>query len=76
VHITEASSSTQHVRVASHASRRRERLQRMEEDGVVLRRRGARGRRADVEPKLEHEQGFDDMDCWNKICLALPFKFR
>jgi len=45
-----SSSSTQHVRVAGHASRRRERLQRMEEDGVVLRRRGARGRRADVEP--------------------------
>ena len=34
----------------------------MQEDGVVPRRRGARGRRADVEPQPEHEQEFDDMD--------------
>jgi len=48
--------------VAWHASRRREHLQRMQEDGVVPRRQGARGRRADVEPQPEHEQEFDDMD--------------
>jgi len=37
----------------------------MEEEGVVLlRRRVARGRRADVEPQQEpvHEQEYDDMD--------------
>jgi len=57
VHITEGSSSTtRRVREAGHASHRRERLQRMEEEGVVpSRRRGARGRRADVEPNVEHQ---------------------
>ena len=47
-----------------HASRRRHRLQRMEEEGVVPRRRGANRRRVDVEsqPKPEHEQEYDDMD--------------
>jgi len=34
----------------------------MVEDGVVPRRQGARGRRADVEPQPEHEQEFDDID--------------
>jgi hypothetical protein len=62
VHVTECSSSTQRVRVAGHASRRGESLQRMVEDGVVSRRRGARGRRADVEPQPEYKQEFDDMD--------------
>ena len=65
MHVTEGSSSTQRVRVAGHASRRRERLQQMEEEGdVPLRRRGARGRRADVEPQSEpeHEEEYDDMD--------------
>nr|ABE87582.1 hypothetical protein MtrDRAFT_AC153123g30v2 [Medicago truncatula] len=49
-------SSTQRVRVAGHASLRRECLQRMEEDGVVPRHLGVRGRRADAEPQPEHEQ--------------------
>ena len=54
--VTEGSSSTQRVRVVRHASRRRECTQRMEEDGVVLRRRGgARGRHVDVEPNVEHQ---------------------
>lgn len=56
MHVIEGSSSTQRVRVAEHASRRRERLQHMEEDGVVPRCRGGRGRHADVKPELEHEQ--------------------
>jgi len=55
VHITEGLSSTQRVWLTGHASRRRERLQRMEKDGVVPRRRDARGRYADVEPQVEHE---------------------
>lgn len=64
---SEGSSSTQRVRVAGHAFRRRERTKRMEEDGVVPRRRGARGRRAEVEPDVEHqseqhEQEYDEMD--------------
>jgi len=63
VYVTEGSSSTQCVRVAGHASRRRELTQRMEEDGVVPRRRGVRGRRADVEHQPEqHEQEYDEMD--------------
>ena len=64
MHVVEDSSSTQRVTEACHASRRRERLQRMEEEGVVPRRRGARGRRVDVEPRPEpeHEQEYDDMD--------------
>jgi len=54
VRVTEGSSSTQRVRVVGHASRRRERTQRMEEDGVVSRRRGgARGRHVDVEHQPE-----------------------
>ena len=48
--VTEGTSSTERVREAGHASRRRERLQRMEDEGVVPpRRRGARGRLVDVE---------------------------
>jgi len=65
VRVTEGSFSTQRVRVAGHATRRREHLQRMEEEGVVPpRRRGARGRRANVEPQSEpeNEQEYDDMD--------------
>jgi len=64
VHVTEGSSSTRHVREARHASGRRERTQRMEKEGVVPpRRRGARGRRADVEHQSkQHEQEYDEMD--------------
>ena len=60
MHVTKGSSSTQRVRVACHASRRRERTQWMEENGVVPRRRGgARGRRVDVEHQSEqHEQEY------------------
>ena len=63
MHVTEGSSSIQRVRMAGHASRRRERRQRMEEDGVVPRHRGARGRRADIEHQPEqHEQEYDEID--------------
>jgi hypothetical protein len=65
MHLTEGSSFTRRVRDAGHASRRMERTQRMEEEGVVpSRRRGDRGRRANVEsqPEPEHEQEHDDMD--------------
>jgi len=55
VRVTEGSSSTQRVREAGHASHRRERLQQMEDEGVVPpRHRGSRGRRADVDPDFEH----------------------
>ena len=55
MHVTECSTSnTRHVCEAGHASHRRERLQRLEEEGVIpLRRRGARGRHADVEHQPE-----------------------
>jgi hypothetical protein len=55
VHVTEGSTSnTRRVREAGHASHRRERLRRLkEEGGVPPRRRGARGRCADV----EHQPG-------------------
>jgi len=58
--VTEGSSSTQRIRVAGHAFRRRERAQRIEEDGVVPRHRGgARGHRVDVEHQSEqHEQEY------------------
>jgi len=68
VHVTKGSTSnTRRVREAWHASHRRERLQRLEEEGVVPpRRRGARGRRADVQPDVEHqpeqENMVDDVD--------------
>jgi len=65
MHVTKTSSSTRRVREAGHASRRRERTQQMEEEGVVSpRHRGGRGRRANVEPQLEpeHEQEHEDMD--------------
>jgi len=62
MHVTKGSSSTQRVRVAGHASRRRKRLQGMEEDGVVSRRRGGRARRADVKPQPELEQEYDEME--------------
>ncbi len=58
MHVTKTSSSTRRVREAGHASRRWERIQRLEEEGVVAtRRRGGRGRHANVEPqsKPEHE---------------------
>jgi predicted component of type VI protein secretion system len=57
VHVTEGSTSnTRRVRDAGHASHRRERLRRLEEEGGVPPRcRGARGRRADVEPDVEHQ---------------------
>ena len=56
MHVTGTSSSTRRVREAGHASRRRERIQRMEEEGVVaMRHRGGRGRHANIEPQLEPE---------------------
>ena len=64
MHVTKGSTSnTRRVREANHASRRRERLQRPEEEGVVPpRRRGARGCRADVEHQPEQENMVDDVD--------------
>jgi len=61
VHVTEGSTSnTHHVREAGHASSRRERLQRLEEEGgVPPRRRGARGCRADVEHQPEQQEYMD-----------------
>ena len=51
MHVIGTSSSTRRVREAGHASRRRERTQWMEEEGVVAPRRwGGRGRHANVEP--------------------------
>ena len=61
MHVTEGSSSTtRRVRETCHASRRRKRLQRLEEEGVVPpRHRGARGCCADVEHQPEqHEQEY------------------
>jgi hypothetical protein len=57
VHVIEGSTSNNLcVREAEHASYRRKRLRRLEEEGgVPPRRRGARGRRADVEPDIEHQ---------------------
>jgi len=65
MHVAEGLSSTQCVRETWHASHRRERTQRMEEEGVVApRHRGGRGRRANVKPQQEpeHEQEHEDMD--------------
>jgi hypothetical protein len=66
VHVTEGSTSnTRCVREAGHASCRRERRQQLEEGGIPPRRRGARGRRADVEPDVEHhpeQQEYMDME--------------
>ena len=68
MHVTEGSTSnTRRVREAGHASRRREHLQRLEEESVVpLRCRGAKGHRANVEPDVEHqpeqENMVDDVD--------------
>jgi len=58
VHVIEGSTSnTQCVREAGHASRRRERLQRLEEEvGVPPRRHGGRERRADVEQQPEQQE--------------------
>ena len=62
MHVTEGSTSnTQRVREAGNASRRRERLQRLEEEGGVPPRR-RRGRRADVEHQPEQENMVDDVD--------------
>jgi hypothetical protein len=57
LNVTEGSTSnTQRVREAGHASRRRARRQQMEAEGAVPpRRRGARGRRADVDPDVEQQ---------------------
>ena len=57
MHVTEGSTSnTRSVREAGHASRRRERTQKLQEEGVVPRHRGGvKGRRADVEPDVEHQ---------------------
>jgi len=50
LHVTETLSSTRRVREAGHASQRRERTRWMEEEGVVLRRRGGvKGRHAEGE---------------------------
>ena len=65
MHVTGTSSSTRRVREAGHASRMRECTQRMEEEGIVApRRRGGRGRHANVEPqpKSEHKQEHEAMD--------------
>jgi len=62
MHVTEGSSSTRRVREAGHAFHRRERTQRMEEEGVVPPRcRGARGRRANIEPQPEPEHDVMDV---------------
>jgi hypothetical protein len=61
MHVTETLSTTRRIREARHASRRRELLRWMEEEGVFgPRRRGGRGRHANVEPQPEPEH--DDMD--------------
>ena len=64
MHVTEGSSSnTRRVREVGHASRRRKRLQWLEEEGVVPpRRRGARGRCDDVEHQPEQENMVDEVD--------------
>jgi hypothetical protein len=58
LNVTEGSTSdTRRVREAGHASHRRERSRRMQEEGGLRpRRRGGRGRHADVEPDVEHQQ--------------------
>jgi len=56
LHVTKTSSSTRRVREAGHASHRRENTRRMEEECVVLRRRGGvKGSCADVKPDVEHQ---------------------
>ena len=64
MHVTEGSSSnTRCIREVGHASRRRERPQRLEEKAVIPpRRRGARGRHDDVEHQPEQENMVDDVD--------------
>jgi len=60
LHVTETSSSTRRIREAGHASHRRERTRRIEEKGVVLRRRGGvKGCRADVEHQPEQQKYMD-----------------
>jgi len=55
MHATEGLSSTRRTREAGHASRRRERTQKLQEESVVPRRRGGvKGRRTDIEPDVEH----------------------
>jgi hypothetical protein len=58
--------NTRRIREAGQASCRRERRQRLEEEGgVPPRRRGARGRHDDVEPDVEHQpeqQEYMDME--------------
>jgi hypothetical protein len=67
VHVTEGSTSnTRRVREAGHASHKKERLRRLQEEcGVPPRHGGARGRRAVVEPDVEHQpelQQYMDME--------------
>jgi hypothetical protein len=67
VHVTVGSTcNTRRIREAGHASRMRERCQRLQEEGgVPPRHRGARRRRADVEPDVEHQpeqQQYMDME--------------
>jgi len=64
--VTEGSTSnTRRVREAGHASHRKERLRRLEEEGGVPPRR-RRGHCADVQPDVKHqpeqENMVDDMD--------------
>ena len=59
--VTEGSTSnTRCVREAEHASHRRERLRQLEEEGEVLPRR-RRGRRADVQPDVDHQPEQENM---------------
>jgi len=61
VFVTEGSTSnTRCVREAEHASHRRERLRQLEEEGEVLPRR-RRGRRADVQPDVDHQPEQENM---------------
>ena len=63
LHVTETSYSTRRVREAGHASHRRERIRRMEDEDVIPRRRGGvKGRRADVEHQPEQENMVDEVD--------------
>jgi len=60
LHVTETSYSTRRVREAGHASHRRERIRRMEDEDVIPRRRGGvKGRRADVEHQPEQQEYMD-----------------
>jgi len=60
MHATEGSTSTRRTREAGHASRRKERTQKLQEEGVVSRRQGGvKERCADVEHQSEHLEYMD-----------------